>query len=237
MNTQSPASGVAAALRKRILSNPAVVLDDPEIMEALANAQSTNHGGNVVDMRSMAMARLETRLDRLEETHQTVIAAAYDSVAVTRQVHRALLTMIAPMEFDEFLAGLNGEVADCLRARAIRLVIETRPGEKLAGPAAGCDAIATVSEGYTAEYRGAGRKAKPQDLILRRVQSPVPEVYGEAAGQIRSEAVMALDLGPGRLPGMLAIGAASPDAYRPGDATDLLEVFAAAFERLLRSWL
>ncbi|MCR9085177.1 MAG: DUF484 family protein [Rhodobacteraceae bacterium] len=237
MTTHTPASGVAAALRKRILSNPAVVLDDPEIMEALASAQSANHGGNVVDMRSMAMARLETRLDRLEETHQTVIAAAYDSVAVTRQVHRALLTMIAPLEFDEFLAGLNGEVADCLRARAIRLVIETRTGEKLASPAAGCDAIATVPEGYTTGYRGGGRKAKPQDLILRRVQAGAPEVYGDLASQISSEAVMALDLGPSRLPGMLAIGAASPDAYRPGDATDLLEVFAAVFERLLRSWL
>lgn len=237
MTTHSPARGVAAALRKRIIADPSVVLDDPEIMAALTQAQSAPSGGNIVDMRGVAMARLEDRLDRLEETHQTVIAAAYDSVAVTRQVHRAILTMIAPMDFDAFLAGLNTDVADCLRAQAIRLVLETRPGEKLGSVAAGSDAVVTVPEGYTGAYREAGRKARPQDLILRRVAAGGPEVYGEIAGQIRSEAVMAFDLGAGRLPGMLAIGAASPEAYRPGDATDLLEVFAAVFERLLRSWL
>ncbi len=48
---------------------------------------------------------------------------------------------------------------------------------------------------------------------------------------------MHVDLGPTRLPGMLVIGSVDPDQYRPSDATDLLEVFGAVFERLLRSWL
>lgn len=237
MTVQSPARSTTAALRKRILSDPTVVLDDPEIMEALASAQTGSQGNNVVDMRGMAMSRLESRLDRLEETHQTVIAAAYDSVAVTRQVHRALLMMIAPLEFDEFLDGMNGEVADCLRACAIRLVIETGTTEDTGSLGARCDAIASVGEGYTAAYRSGGRKARPQSVILRSVRHGAQEVYGSAAPQVRSEAVMALDLGDGRLPGLLVIGSASADQYRPGDATDLLEVFGQVFERLLRSWL
>lgn len=237
MTLPSPARSATAALRKRILSDPTVVLEDAEIMEALASAQTSDQGHNVVDMRGMAMNRLEERFDRLEETHQTVIAAAYDNVAITRQVHRALVSMIAPLTFEDFLAGLNGEVADCLRARAIRLVFETQQPQEDMGDTGTCDALAIVGEGYTSVYRTGGRKTKPPVVALRQVRHGAVEIYGDAAQDIRSEAVFALDLGETRLPAMLVIGSASEDQYRPGDATDLLEVFGAVFERLLRSWL
>ncbi|MCV6598615.1 MAG: DUF484 family protein [Mangrovicoccus sp.] len=238
MTTHSSAQEASSALRQSILSDPNLILDDPEVMEALASAQTNAQGGNVVDMRGMAMARLASRLDRLEETHQTVIAAAYDNVAVTRQVHRALMMLIAPLEFGDFLAGLNCEVSDCLRAKSIRLVIESAEGAALDLPdSPGAETITVVSEGYTARYRSGGRKAIPQKVILRQLHHGVEEIYGLDAAAIRSEAVLALDLGPTRLPGMLVIGSAQADQYQPGDATDLLEVFGAVFERLLRSWL
>lgn len=237
MNSLSPARGTTVALRKRILSDPKLVLDDPEIMEALATAQTSDQGKNIIDMRSVAMQRMEERLDALEETHQTVIAAAYDGVSVTRQVHRAILTMIAPLEFKDFLNGMNKEVADCLRAKAIRLVLETKSDDKLGPLSESCDAIALVGPGYTTAYRGAGRKSRPTSAMLRSVPGGTIEVYGNIASEIRSEAILAIDLGEDRLPGMLVIGSENGDQYRAGDATDLLEVFGAVFERVLRSWL
>jgi len=83
-------------LRAQILSDPALILDDKDVMRALVAASDREMGGNIVDLRGLAMERLEARLDRLEETHRAVIAAAYENLSGTNQVHRAILRMLDP---------------------------------------------------------------------------------------------------------------------------------------------
>ena len=115
----------AAALRDQILSDPSVVLEDLSVLKAILSAEDEARGSRVVDMRGVAMSRMESRIDHLEQTHQTVISAAYYNVSTTQQVHRAILTMIAPLDFNDFLVNLDNQVADCLRIRAARLVMES----------------------------------------------------------------------------------------------------------------
>jgi uncharacterized protein YigA (DUF484 family) len=62
-------------------------------------------------------------------------------------------------------------------------------------------------------------------------------VYGDAAAWINSEAILKLDFGPGRLPGMLVMGAEDPHQFKPSQGTDLLGFFAGVFERQMRRWL
>ena len=113
------------ALREHIIAQPDVILEDQDLMRALVSANERAMGENIVDLRGIAMKRLETRLDRLEDTHRSVIAAAYENLAGTNQVHRAVLRMLDPFEFETFLTGLSGEVAHILRVDTIRLVLET----------------------------------------------------------------------------------------------------------------
>ncbi|MEO1796907.1 MAG: DUF484 domain-containing protein, partial [Pseudomonadota bacterium] len=80
-------SNINMALRDEILARPDVLLEDKAVMRALVAAHDKTMGGNIVDLRGIAMERLEHRLDRLEETHRTVIAAAYENLAGTNQVH------------------------------------------------------------------------------------------------------------------------------------------------------
>ena len=112
-------------LRAAIIAKPDAVLEDRDVMHALIAANERSMGGNIVDLRGIAMERLEARLDRLEDTHRSVIAAAYENLAGTNQVHRAILRMLDPTEFEVFLRDLGGEVAEILRVDAIRLVLET----------------------------------------------------------------------------------------------------------------
>ena len=63
-------------LRETIISLPDVILEDQDLMRALIAANERSMGGNIVDLRGIAMDRLEARLDRLEDTHRSVIAAA-----------------------------------------------------------------------------------------------------------------------------------------------------------------
>ena len=227
-----------AALRDRLLSDPTLVLDDPDILRCLVQAQDAARGSTVRDLRGAAMSRLESRLGQLEHTHQNVIAAAYHNVSTTAQVHRAILTMIVPLDFDGFLQTLDTHVADCLRLRAVRLVIEAgtdKPDSDL-NPISGT--LSVLPAGDVARFQQAEtRTPRHHPVILRRVASGAPRVYGTAAADIRSEAVVELDLGPQRAPGLLVLGSDDATHFAPAQATDLLELFARVCERLVRGWL
>ena len=51
-------------LRERIITRPDVILEDKDLMKALIEANERAMGGNIVDLRGIAMERLEARLDR-----------------------------------------------------------------------------------------------------------------------------------------------------------------------------
>ena len=112
-------------LRDLILAKPERLLEDRDVMNALVAANERAMGSNIVDLRGIAMQRLENRLDRLEDTHRSVIAAAYENLAGTNQVHRAILQLLDPASFEEFLTVLGGDVARTLRVDTVRLVLET----------------------------------------------------------------------------------------------------------------
>ena len=78
-------------LRDLILSEPERFLQDRDVMNALVAANERSMGSNIVDLRGVAMQRLENRLDSLEDTHRSVIAAAYENLAGTNQVHLSLI--------------------------------------------------------------------------------------------------------------------------------------------------
>ena len=196
-------------------------------------------GGNIVDLRGIAMERLETRLDRLEDTHRSVIAAAYENLAGTNQVHRAILRMLDPTEFESFLSDLGGEVAEILRVDSVTLILESAQTED--DPAVGrLGQVLRIAEpGFIDAYLGTapGGDPRSRQVILRQLQDGMTTVHGSAAGWIRSEACLRLDFGPGRLPGMLALGAEDPHQFSPQQGTDLLSFFAGVFERSMRHWL
>ncbi|MGV8986598.1 MAG: DUF484 family protein [Cypionkella sp.] len=222
--------------RDRILAEPEALLDDIDVMQALIGANERAMGSNIVDLRGIAMERLEQRLDRLEDTHRTVIAAAYENLAGTNQVHRAILQLLDPADFPAFLVALNGTIGSTLRVEKVRLVLESKAeGDSALGKLS--DAIHIAPAGFVAEYLSAGRNTPTKSVLLRQVQPSSDAIYGDRAGWIRSEALLKLDLGAGRLPGLLALGAEDPHQFKATHGTDLLAFFAGVFERVMRKWL
>jgi len=224
-------------IRDRILAAPEAVLEDRDLMRALIEANERAMGSNIVDLRGIAMERLETRLDRLEDTHRSVIAAAYENLAGTNQVHRAILQMLDPLSFEDFLRSLAGDVAQTLRVDCVRLVLESvQDAEDPALRRLG-EVLYVAEPGFVAEYLSGGRNVPLRPVTLRQVLPQSDALYGDRAGWIRSEALMRLDFGRGRLPGMLVMGAEDPHQFKPTQGTDLLAFFAGVFERTMRRWL
>ena len=224
-------------LREKIIAQPDFILEDQDLMRALIAANERAMGHNIVDLRGIAMERLEARLDRLEDTHRSVIAAAYDNLAGMNQVHRAILRMLDPVNFETFLRDLGGEVAEILRVDTIKLVLETVQDEHDPTVRRLGSVLSVAEPGFINGYLTDGRNAGPRQVTLRQVSEGDPQVYGDEAAYMRSEACLLLDFGPGRLPGMLAMGAEDPHQFTPQQGTDLLAFFAGVFERTMRRWL
>ena len=233
----APAPGaITGDVRRRILADPEIVLSDPTLMRALVERAEDPPAGNVVDMRGLAMQRLEDRLARLEETHRSVISAAYENLAGTSQIHRAVLRLLAPTDFEGFLADLTRHVAPLLRVESIVLAVETpETGTPMPAP------LRAVPPGFVGEYVTRGRGGPVRQVTLRQMPEGDDGLHGEDGPDhghaVASEACLSLDLGDGRLPALLALGCEDPHQFRPGQGTDLLAFFAGAFERTLRRWL
>jgi uncharacterized protein len=223
-------------LRDRIIAEPETLLEDRAVMDALIAANERAMGSNIVDLRSIAMDRMSTRLDRLEDTHRTVIAAAYENLAGTNTVHRATLQMLDPLTFEDFLKSLN-DVAQTLRVDCIRLVLESVQGGDAPALRRLGDVLFVAEPGFISDYIAGGRNVSLRPVTLRQTIPSSQALYGEAADFIRSEALLKLDFGKGRLPGMLVLGAEDPHQFKPTQGTDLLAFFASVFERTMRRWL
>ena len=223
-------------LRDRIIAEPETLLEDRDVMDALIAANTRAMGSNIVDLRGIAMDRLSTRLDRLEDTHRTVIAAAYENLAGTNTVHRAVLQMLDPLAFEDFLKSLE-EVAQTLKVDSIRLVLESVQGGDAPALRQLGDVLFVAEPGFIADYIAGGRNVSLRPVTLRQTIPESDQLYGDRSAYIRSEALLKLDFGKGRLPGMLVLGAEDPHHFKPTQGTDLLSFLAAVFERTMRRWL
>jgi uncharacterized protein YigA (DUF484 family) len=230
----------ALDLRALIMAEPALILEDQELMRALVRADGRTSGRNVVDLRSVLVERLEERLDRLEDTHREVLAAAYDNVAGTNQVHRACLALLDANDFAAFLRAMTRDIAGILGVDVVRLGLEApgaEPGAGL-GPAGPLqDVVVALPGGGVDADITLGRGIGSRTVTLRRLDGAAAELYGAHAPRILSEAVLRLDLGEGNRAGVLGFGAFDRDRFHADQGTDLLGFFAGVFERSLRRFL
>jgi len=229
----------ATDIRALILRDPDLILEDQALMQALLAADRRAYGRKVVDLRGVLVERLEERLDRLQDTHREVLAAAYDNVAGMNQVHRASLALLEPADFEGFLAVLTRDVAPILAVEGIRLALEM-PGAEAGtgiGPGALTHAVVGLPEGGIDGYLTLGRNVAPRAVTLRRAASPLPDLYGEQAGRVQSEALLRLDLGPTGPIGLVALGSSDPRRFNAEQGTDLLAFLAGVLERTLRRFV
>lgn len=235
-------------IRSLILADPSLVLGDEEVIRALIGEEA-GHGRQVVDLRDRLVQRLEGRLDRLMRQNRSMVAAAYETIAGTRQVHRALLALLGTEGLGALLVCLTRDVPRILDIAEIRLCVEadveeTAPAEGLA-PAhaerlagrvlampAGTPEAYLALDGLSGEASSGGgaERDPPPRIVLREAGAEAELLFGPGHA-VASEALFALDLDGAA--GLLAFGAAEPDRFQPDQGTELIAFFGAAVERLL----
>ncbi|MEM7745669.1 MAG: DUF484 family protein [Pseudomonadota bacterium] len=217
-------------IRSLIVADPQLVLDDDGVMQRLVG--ETRTGRQVVDLRDRLVERLETRLERLATQHRSVIAAAYENVAGTQQLHGAVLSLIEPAELGAFLIRLTQSVPAAIGIEEARLCLEADVTKTAAATGFDVDLrgkVMAMPVGAVSDYFAIDGHPDRR-IALRAAGEEAELIFGEA-NPVQSEALMRLDLGGSA--GMLALGSADPAKFEPAHGTDLLEFFASVVERLL----
>lgn len=222
-------------LRARLLAQPDLILADRDLMRALIGAREAVLGENVIDIRGMAMQALESRLERLESLHESVISNAYENQSGMHTVHRAVLSLLEPDDFEGFLENLDSNVAPILRIETLRLVIASGSNDMLPRVPQG---LTIVTSDTMAELIAGGRRSpRGDDIILRRVAAQTLPYHGDTRAPIRSEALLPIELGRGRFPALLLMGSTEMNRFTPAQGTDLLRFFGQVFRLVLIGWL
>ena len=214
------------ATRKKLLADPGVILDDRDLMRALVATKEAQTGDNVIDIRGRAMEALESRLERLENTHETVIAAAYDNQSGTAVIHRAVIALLEPADFEGMAEILQSDIAPVMRIETLRLLMETT-----GTPANLPEDVMVLPDGTISRLISAGRRApRGDDIILRAAVPLTRPLHGRS---VASEALLPLDLGPGLPRAMFLMGSADINRFTPAQGTDLLRFFGQVARLIL----
>ena len=230
---------VVEAARTFILCNPEFVLGDAELMRALLSA-SEDSTRQITDLRSVHIERMEKRLGMLREAHRDVVDAVWDSVAGVEQAQHAALALLDAKTFGQFLETLVSDLPELLHVEIARLCFEgaetRRAVVSRSAAAAKAGRELAVIEAGGVEGRLPAR-ATGATVRFRNEGPAEPELFGDEAKRLKSEALIALDLGDAAGPGLLALGSTDPERFHERQEADPLMFLGGVVERLLRDWL
>lgn len=219
-------------IRSLIVADPQLVLADDQVMRALIG-ETAGNDRQVVDLRDRLVERLEGRLKRLVHANRSMIAAAYENVAGTQALHRAVVALIGETELSSFLRVLTRDVPQLIGVEEGRLCLEADVEE--AAPATGMGSglegrVIALPEGTVDAYLMLDGQPAPEGVVLREASGEAELVFGPLT-PVRSEAMMRLSLDG--TDALLVFGASDPDRFGPDQGVTLLVFFGQVVEQLL----
>jgi len=227
-------------IRTRILQDPEALLNDREVMRALVSASDADQAANIIDLKTVVLRRLEGRLDEMEGQNNTIISAAYDNISTTSNVHRAILNALEPMTFTDFLSFLRTTWAHSLNIDVARVCLEAPSVSLEDMPALQAEfgpGVVFLQKDEIDYYITLGKDQEPRPITLRQIRKGVTKIHGTFAPEVRSEALMKLDLGVGNRPGLLLLASKNSEQFAPNMGTDLLMFYGSVFEKIMQRWL
>lgn len=189
---------------------------------------SVDRGGGVVDLQRHMVERLRTEVDRLKEERRELIGTTRANMNSQNRVHAAVLFLLDAQSFEQLIQTITTDLAVLLDLDVVSLIIESDESER---PEVAKSGVRVVPPGRVESWLG------HRDISLHGDMIGDSEIYGAAAGMVRSEALIRLRVSSVAPPGVLAFGSREPDSFHDGQATELVTFLARVVERIIRSWL
>ena len=226
-------------LREEILVKAHEILNDETLLRALIEASDKNLGSKIVDLRSVAMQKMDGELKKLKRSNQQVIATAYENLVGMKQVHQVVLKSLEQNNFDEFITNLDTEACNILRVDCIKIGLETHSSlqnnEKYDSKLSKLLDLYPVN--FVDTYISQGENNNIDDVILRPTPKGSEQLYGKVSKNLKSEGCIKLRIGNKKIIGILALASKEREKFTAQQGVELLKFMGSVFERRISHWL
>ena len=184
-------------------------------------------GGEIVDLQHAMVGRLRTELARKVKQHGELIDAGRTNQHSQARIHATVLRLLSARSLDHLLELMSTDLVGLLDIDTVALCLET--GSEAPATSHG---IRILPDGAIAKAIGGERAVTLRDNVAgdRRI-------FGEAAGLVRSDALLRLVVRENGPPALLAMGSREPRRFHPGQGTELLAFLANVMEHSICTWL
>lgn len=213
-------------VRAYLLEHPEFWADNAALVERpLHDAHATSEG--LPDFQRYRMAKLQDDFLALKAEHEDLMDLMQESLQRQNRLFTAILALMDAKSFEATLRVIGQDLAEILEQEFIGLFFETGGWLDMGD----YQFLKIVEPGKVARWLNGS------DLVLEEISRGLPELYGDKADGIRSQALVRLCLHEGLPPGLLALGHTDPMYYATGLATEQIECLGEVTERCLRKWL
>lgn len=226
-------------LREEILAKANEILNDETLLRALIGASDKNLGSKIVDLRSVAMQKMDGELKKLKRSNQQVIATAYENLVGMKQVHQVVLKSLEQKNFDEFITNLDTEACNILRVDCIKIGLETHSSlqntDKYELKLSKLLDLYPIN--FVDRYISQGKNNSPDDVVLRPTPKGSEQLYGKLSKNLKSEGCIKLTIGNRKIVGILALASKERKKFTTEQGVELLKFMGSVFERRISHWL
>ncbi len=206
-------------IRATLMANPDQLLEDEGLLQALG--LKLDHA-NVVEFGPAALTRLEAARTREMTARQEIEAVARANFAAQAQTHA--------MAVDLLEARNNADLARRVDEGAQRRFGVVAGALAIEGPGPVPFGWRPMPAGLLALLLG------PTGLARMGPCAGASELFGEAAGEVRSAAVVRMALYDPPRTAALAFGSSDPDGFTPDMGAELVAFLARVVERTAERW-
>jgi len=217
----------AAQVVDYLKRHPTFLLRHPELLEDQA-APGRARGEAVVDLQQFMVERLRRDLTRLRGLQDEMVANSRDNLSTQDRIHKAALALMAAESFEHLIEIVTTDLAVLLDVDAAARGVEAAAAD---APRS-VEGVPVLPSGLVGRLLGASR-----EVLLRDDSEGDRAVFGPAAGLVRSDALIRLEIGHNVPAGLLAFGTRHPGYFNAGQGTELLTFLARVLEHCLRQWL
>ncbi len=212
---------VIAYLRR----NPRVLLNNPDLLTALAPDQRFETDAVVVDMQRFVVDRLRKQVDDLKATSASLVTTTRSNMSLVERTLECALALLYSRDFTELAQILHDDLPEHLGVDAISIAFET---DSL--PVKASHIIHALHVSSVNALMG------ERSTVIRSAIEGETALYGSAAGLVRSDALVALPEGEGLPAGVFAVGCRTPGHFEEGQGTELIAFLAHMTRYAVGRW-
>ena len=182
----------------------------------------------VIDLQAARVERLRGEVDGLRRQQRAIVSASRANLNSQHRAHTAALFLLDAQNFEQLIQTIGTDLAVLLDIDVACLIVEANG---TSGGRAQIAGVRVVGPGQIDARLGRANVVLTADTVGE------PDLFGEGAGLVRSQALLRLTVSESTPPALLALGSREPDGFDPGMRTDLLVFLGRVLERCIRSWL